>query len=59
MTLTITPRANSSHILGSVGEQGHPERTRVAEMGPLLQARLWELSEAQEGIINIAFRLSD
>ena len=59
MTLTITPTTNSSHILGFVGEQGHPERTRVAKMGPLLQARLRELSEAQEGIINIAFRLSD
>lgn len=41
------------------GEQGHPVRTTVAEMGPLLLARLLELSEAQEGIINIAFRLSD
>ena len=41
------------------GEQGHPVRTTVAEMGPLLLSRLLELSEAQEGIINIAFRLSD
>ncbi len=41
------------------GDQGHPVRTTVAEMGPLLLARLLELSEAQEGILNIAFRLSD
>ncbi|UWQ55599.1 DUF853 domain-containing protein [Leisingera caerulea] len=41
------------------GEQGHPVRTTVAEMGPLLLARLLELSEAQEGILNIAFRLAD
>lgn len=41
------------------GEQGHPLRTTVAEMGPLLLARLLELTEAQEGILNIAFRLSD
>ncbi|WP_293573423.1 helicase HerA-like domain-containing protein [Phaeobacter sp.] len=41
------------------GQQGHPVRTTVAEMGPLLLARLLELSEAQEGILNIAFRLSD
>ncbi|TLP56850.1 DUF853 family protein [Parasedimentitalea maritima] len=41
------------------GEQGHPVRTTIAEMGPLLLARLLELSEAQEGILNIAFRLSD
>ncbi|WHZ37226.1 helicase HerA-like domain-containing protein [Sagittula sp. MA-2] len=41
------------------GGQGHPVRTTVAEMGPLLLARLLELSEAQEGILNIAFRLAD
>jgi DNA helicase HerA-like ATPase len=41
------------------GEQGHPVRTTVAEMGPLLLARLLELSEAQEGILNIAFRMAD
>ncbi len=41
------------------GEQGHPIRTTVAEMGPLLLARMLGLSEAQEGVLNIAFRLSD
>ena len=41
------------------GAQGHPVRTTVSEMGPLLLARLLDLTEAQEGILNIAFRLSD
>jgi DNA helicase HerA-like ATPase len=41
------------------GEAGHPVRTTVSEMGPLLLARLLELSEAQEGILNIAFRVAD
>lgn len=41
------------------GAQGHPVRTTVAEMGPLLLAQLLELSEAQEGVLNIAFRLAD
>ncbi len=41
------------------GESGHPVRTTVAEMGPLLLARLLELSEAQEGVLNIAFRVAD
>ncbi|TMM54605.1 helicase HerA-like domain-containing protein [Sulfitobacter sabulilitoris] len=41
------------------GEQGHPVRTTVAEMGPLLLARLLELTEAQEGVLNIAFRVAD
>ncbi|MEP3055304.1 helicase HerA-like domain-containing protein [Ascidiaceihabitans sp.] len=41
------------------GDQGHPVRTTVSEMGPLLLSRLLELTEAQEGILNIAFRLAD
>ena len=41
------------------GEQGHPIRTTVAEMGPLLISRMLELTEAQEGVLNIAFRLAD
>ena len=41
------------------GQQGHPVRATVAEMGPLLLARLLELNEAQEGVLNIAFALAD
>ncbi len=41
------------------GQSGHPVRTTISEMGPLLIARLLELSEAQEGILNIAFRVAD
>lgn len=41
------------------GQQGHPVRTTVAEMGPLLLGRLLELTEVQEGILNIAFRVAD
>jgi len=41
------------------GEQGHPIRTTVSEMGPLLLARLLNLTDAQEGVLNIAFRVSD
>jgi len=41
------------------GEVGHPVRTTISEMGPLLLSRLMELSEAQEGIMNIAFRVAD
>ncbi|WP_068112060.1 helicase HerA-like domain-containing protein [Tropicimonas marinistellae] len=41
------------------GAQGHPVRTTVEEMGPLLLSRLLELSEVQEGILNIAFRVAD
>jgi len=41
------------------GKDGHPIRTTVAEMGPLLISRLLELTEAQEGVLNIAFRIAD
>jgi DNA helicase HerA-like ATPase len=41
------------------GQQGHPIRTTVAKMGPVLLSRLMELTEPQEGVLNIAFRLSD
>jgi DNA helicase HerA-like ATPase len=41
------------------GEQGHPVRTTVSEMGPLLLARLMDLNDTQEGVLNIAFRIAD
>ena len=41
------------------GEQGHPLRATVAEMGPLLLARMLELNEVQEGVLSIAFKLAD
>ena len=41
------------------GQKGHPVRATVAEMGPLLLSRLLELSDPQEGVLNVAFRLSD
>ena len=41
------------------GEQGHPMRTTVSNMGPQLLARLLQLNETQEGILNIVFRIAD
>ena len=41
------------------GEQGHPVRTTITDMGPLLLARLLGLNDTQEGILNIAFKLAD
>jgi DNA helicase HerA-like ATPase len=38
------------------GDMGHPVRASVEEMGPLLLARLLELTEPQEGVLNIAFK---
>jgi uncharacterized protein len=41
------------------GQQGHPIRATVFEMGPLLISRMLELNDVQEGIINIVFRYAD
>ena len=41
------------------GEQGHPIRATVHEMGPLLISRMLDLNDVQEGVINIAFRFAD
>jgi len=41
------------------GRQGHPVRTTISEMGPLLLARLLNLNDTQEGVLNIAFKLAD
>ncbi|MEZ0301095.1 MAG: helicase HerA-like domain-containing protein, partial [Hyphomicrobiaceae bacterium] len=40
------------------GEQGHPVRATVQDMGPLLLSRLLELNETQEGVLNILFRVA-
>ncbi len=40
------------------GENGHPVRATVQEMGPLLLSRLLELNEVQEGVLNIMFRVA-
>ena len=41
------------------GEKGHPIRTTVSEVGPVLMARLLQLNETQEGVLNIVFKLAD
>jgi hypothetical protein len=41
------------------GEQGHPVRSTVSDMGPLLLSRLLDLTEPQEGVLNVAFALAD
>lgn len=41
------------------GKKGHPIRTTISEMGPLLLSQLLGLNETQEGVLNIAFALAD
>jgi uncharacterized protein len=42
-----------------LGEQGHPIRATVSEMGPLLLARLLELNDTQAGVLQLAFKVAD
>ena len=41
------------------GQQGHPMRTTISEMGPILLSRLMDLNETQAGVLNIVFRIAD
>ena len=41
------------------GEQGHPVRATISDMGPLLLARLLNLNDTQEGVLTMAFRVAD
>jgi DNA helicase HerA-like ATPase len=41
------------------GEQGHPVRATISEVGPLLLSRLMDLNDIQEGVLNICFRVAD
>jgi len=41
------------------GEQGHPMRSTISQMGPQLLSRLLQLNETQDGVLNIVFRIAD
>ncbi len=59
MGLTFQPDQFSTIFWDVFGEQGHPVRATVSEMGPLLLSRMMDLNEVQEGVLNIAFRVAD
>lgn len=53
------PRANPVTFWDVFGVSGHPVRTTVSEMGPLLLARMLQLNETQGGILHLIFRIAD
>ena len=57
--LTFQPDQFSAVFWDVFGEQGHPVRATVTEMGPLLLSRMLDLNEVQEGVLNVAFRVAD
>ncbi len=54
-----TPKGFPVRFWDLYGEQGHPIRATVSEMGPLLLSRLLDLNDTQEGVLTLAFRVAD
>lgn len=50
--------ANSVEFWDVFGQQGHPVRVTISDLGPLLLSRMLDLNDTQEGIVNILFRLA-
>ncbi|HEX3486578.1 MAG TPA: helicase HerA-like domain-containing protein, partial [Micropepsaceae bacterium] len=59
MGLVFQPDQFSTVFWDVFGEQGHPVRATVTEMGPLLLSRMLDLNDVQEGVLNVAFRVAD
>jgi DNA helicase HerA-like ATPase len=59
MGLTLTPRAAPTVFWDLYGEKGHPIRTTVSEIGPLLLARMLNLNDVQEGVLSVVFHVAD
>src|SRR6195952_2867848 len=59
MDLNFAPDQFSTVFWDVFGEQGHPVRATVSEMGPLLLSRMLDLNDVQEGVLNVAFRVAD
>ncbi len=59
MDLTLTPAAPPTVFWDLFGQKGHPIRTTISEMGPVLLARLLELNDVQEGVLTIVFHVAD
>jgi uncharacterized protein len=59
MGLNFQPDRFSTVFWDVFGEQGHPVRATVSEMGPLLLSRMMDLNDVQEGVLNVAFKVAD
>src|SRR5579871_6804225 len=57
--LKFEPDRFSTVFWDVFGEQGHPVRATVTEMGPLLLSRMLDLNDVQEGVLNVVFRVAD
>ncbi len=59
MNVDITPAAPPVIFWDLFGQKGHPMRTTISEMGPLLISRMLELNDVQEGVLTVVFRVCD
>jgi DNA helicase HerA-like ATPase len=59
MGLTLTPKAAPVVFWDLYGQKGHPIRTTVSEIGPVMLARMLNLSEVQEGVLSVVFHVAD
>ena len=59
MGLDLQPAAPPVVFWDLFGQKGHPIRATISEMGPLLLARMLDLNDVQEGVLNIAFAVAD
>jgi hypothetical protein len=57
--MSFEPDQFSTVFWDVFGEQGHPVRATITEMGPLLLSRMLDLNDVQEGVLNVAFRVAD
>jgi uncharacterized protein len=57
--LEIKPAACPVTLWDVFGEQGHPVRATISEMGPVLLARIFNLNDTQSGVLAIAFKIAD
>ena len=53
------PQACPTTLWDVFGEQGHPVRATVSDMGPLLLSRMLDLNETQAGVLNLVFKIAD
>ena len=54
-----TPQACPTTLWDVFGEQGHPVRATISDMGPLLLGRMLNLNETQLGVLNLVFKIAD
>ncbi len=59
LNLAHTPAACPVTLWDVFGEQGHPVRATISEMGPVLLSRIFNLNDTQSGVLTLAFKIAD